>query len=95
MCILHNIRIIRNSLGLSIQEVADGTGCHRETLARIELGKQDCTASLLRSIAVYLCCTADEVLQAEPLTASRLAEIKAAYYQREADRAREEARAAS
>lgn len=58
-----------------------------------ETGLRNASATNARAVADYLCCKTDD-LWAIPSDARR-AEIKADYFQREADRAREEARAAS
>lgn len=85
--------VVRAHLSLTLKTLAKESDLSLQFIHNMESGRQDCLTGTLRKLAGALCCTADDLLEVP--TAARLAEIRAAYHQREADRAREEARAAS
>lgn len=81
------------ALGLTQSALADAIGVSGFTVSTWESGGRDARGVHVKALATELACGTDD-LYSEP-SAKRLAEIRAAYHQREADRAREEARAAS
>lgn len=80
-------------LSLSQSEFARQLGVRPFAVNSWVSGLRKPPSQRVASITKILCCEANDVFGVP--TKSRLASIRAAYHQREADRAREEARAAS
>lgn len=91
---LPGFRVIREFLGLGIAQIALAVGLNRTHVHKIQAGACDCTLATLYKFEHLMCCTADDFLSEELPTPARLAEIRAAYLEREAARARAEADAA-
>lgn len=85
---LPGLRSIRKALGLTVKSLALEVDVTPKWLSQIEAGA-DCTQKLLRRLSAYLCCSVADLF-ASP-TPARLAEIRAAYLQRQSDHARAEA----
>ena len=50
------IRERRTALGLSQEELAEGVGCHRNYMGRIERGEQNITLDMMARVAKALGC---------------------------------------
>lgn len=85
--------MIREAIGLSKADLARILEVAPFAVGAWESGLRNARADNVRGLAEALSCTTDDLWSIP--TGARLAEIRAAYHQREADRAREEARAAS
>lgn len=59
---MESIRIHREKMGLSREEVADKLHIHEETLARYERGTREPVGSLLREMALLFGCSVDDLL---------------------------------
>lgn len=90
---LPGLKVIRDACCIPATRLADQARCSYTFFKRVENLKQDCSLAVLKNLCGILGCSGDDLLQVP--TQVRLDEIRAAYHQREADRAREEARAAS
>lgn len=91
--LLPGLPVVRMALGLTQAALAESVGVSGFTVSTWESGGRDARGVHIKALASTMACSTDD-LYGEP-SAKRLAEIRAAYHQREADRAREEARAAS
>lgn len=83
---------IRSALNLSQRQIAEKARVSQSMVAKTEVGSANPTIHILKSIADVVCCTVNDLV--DPVAPERVNEIRAAYHQREADRAREEARTA-
>ncbi len=57
------IRVRREALGLSQEELAEGVGCHRNYMGRIERGEQNITLRMMLRISKALGCTAQDLMK--------------------------------
>lgn len=48
------VRVRRTAMGLSQEGLADGVGCHRNYLGRIERGEQNITLDMMMRVATAL-----------------------------------------
>lgn len=55
------IRLRRTDLGLSQEQLAEGVGCHRNYMGRIERGEQNITLDMMVRVASALCCTISDL----------------------------------
>lgn len=58
-----NVRAIRKDAGLTQQQLADKSGIHRVTVARIESNNSSATMDTAAKIAAALGCTIDELMR--------------------------------
>ena len=58
-----NVRAIRKSAGMTQQQLADKSGIHRVTIARIESDGHTTTMDTAAKIAAALGCTIDELIK--------------------------------
>ena len=55
------IRQRRTALGLSQEQLAEGVGCHRNYMGRIERGEQNITLGMMVRVAKALRCTISDL----------------------------------
>ena len=56
---------MRNERGLSQKDLAEAIGVSQSTIAKIEIGRNEATASTIRKLANYFGVTADQLLELE------------------------------
>ncbi|MBT3194052.1 MAG: helix-turn-helix transcriptional regulator [Verrucomicrobia bacterium] len=56
------IRDRRTVLGLSQEQLAEGVGCHRNYMGRIERGEQNITLDMMTRVAKALKCSIKELM---------------------------------
>lgn len=72
-----NVQAIRKTAGLTQQQLANKSGIHRVTLARIENGTAKPGSDTLRALSTALGCTIDELMGAPPPPGGRGADRRA------------------
>jgi putative transcriptional regulator len=58
-----NLRTVRKTVGLTQQQLADKSGIHRVTVARIESENHTTTMETAAKLAAALGCTIDELMR--------------------------------
>lgn len=64
---------LRNERGLSQKQLAEATGVSQSTIAKIEIGRNEATASTVRKFAAYFQVSADYLLGLEDEFGARTA----------------------